>query len=308
MIRSVDDLSDSEVRWVLSRAREHRSGAAERLVPPPLVGLCFLEASLRTRVGFTAAAARLGGQAVGVAVQRASDIAQPESIRSTLRTLLGYTDVVVARPGVPLVVPTVPADVPTPLINGGDRGPRAEHPSQALIDLFAIETERGAIGGVTLGVVGDLRVRAVTSLLRLVARFRPRAVRLFTTEGLRPGLALPDSLDGVVSWGAFDDPGDIDVLYVAGVPHGVAGEDERATLRVTPALLSRLATDAVVTSPLPLVDEIDADCYEDPRWRAPKHSDDGLFVRMALLELALDASGGFVTARRRGTGPFLAGS
>lgn len=287
LIRSVDDLRDGEVRWVLDRASEHRSRTAIAVVPPPLVGLCFLEPSLRTRVGFAAAAARLGGSSAGVVVQRASDIAQAESVRSTLRTVLGYTDVVVARLGVPLAAPTVPTDVSTPLISGGDRGPRAEHPSQALIDLFAVETERGRPADVALGIVGDLRVRAVTSLLRLAVRHRPQSIRLFTSESLRLGLVVPPELNDVVSWGALDDPGEVDVLYVAGIPHGAADERDREALRVTPAVLGRLGSDAVVTSPLPVVDEIAVACMDDPRWRAPRHSDDGLYVRMALLELAL---------------------
>jgi aspartate carbamoyltransferase catalytic subunit len=217
VLRSVDDLTDTDVAQVLDRARSHRAGTASPVVAPPLVGLCFLEASLRTRVGFAAAAARLGGSAVGVSVQRASDISMPESVHDTLRTLLGYMDVVVARPGVELAPPHVPADTATPLISGGDRGPRAEHPSQALIDLLAICDERGSLAAASLAICGDPRMRSVASLLRLAVRF---PLRLVTRPSLTEGFRLPAGLETVEPAGSLQDVQDVDVLYVAGIPHG----------------------------------------------------------------------------------------
>lgn len=290
MIRSIDDLSDTEVRWVLDRAALHRSGTAGPLGPPPLVGLCFLETSLRTRVGFTAAAARLGGQAVGVVVQRASDISMPESVHDTLRILLGYCDVVVARPGVPLLAPNVPTGMRASLISGGDRGPGAEHPSQTLVDVFGIETDAGSLQNLVLGLVGDPRMRAVSSLLRLCVRWRPREIVLVTTERLLDGFMIPPELARVIRRGTLADAEQVDVLYVAGIPHGATDESDRTALRVTPTALARLRPDAVVTSPLPLIDEIHAACYGDSRVRAFEHSDDGVHVRMALIELALGAA------------------
>ena len=72
MIVGVDDLGTEEIRQILSRAAGLRAGAASQPTRPPLVGLLFLETSLRTRVGFAAAAARLGGQCVDVDEDRKS--------------------------------------------------------------------------------------------------------------------------------------------------------------------------------------------------------------------------------------------
>lgn len=295
VLRSIDDLTDEDVRSVLERAAAHErgdadSGPAQSIGRGLVVGLLFLEASLRTRVGFTAAAARLGGTAVGVVVQRTSEISMPESVHDTLRTLMGYTDVVVTRPGVPLVGDVIPTDSPTPILSGGDRGSAMEHPSQTLIDLYAAERELGGLAGVTVGICGDPRMRSVAGLLRLMRRpaFRPRAIRLITVPPLLEGFAVPTGLASITTIGGFDDARDVELLYVAGIPHGAATEPERTEMRLTPESLTLLPASAVVTSPLPVIDEISREAFADRRVRAFAHSDAGLFVRMALLEHVIE--------------------
>ena len=292
LLRSIDDLSDDDVRWIMSRSAAHQNGSAVPLLERrPVVGLLFLEASLRTRVGFAAAAARLGGTALGVSVQRSSEISMPESIHDTLRTLMGYTDVVVTRPGVALVGDVIPGDSSTPLINGGDRGVDAEHPSQSLIDLYAAESEFSSLAEITVGICGDLRMRSVTSLLRLMVRFRPRAIRLVTVPGLLEGFALPPDLRGITTFTTLAGAGNVDLLYVAGIPHGATTEPERSELRITGEVMEKLSSRAVVTSPLPVVDEITVQAFLDPRVCAFQHSDAGLYVRMAMLEHVLGLDG-----------------
>jgi aspartate carbamoyltransferase catalytic subunit len=44
-----------------------------------------------------------------------------------------------------------------PVINGGDgSGPTSEHPSQALIDMYTIQREKGTIDGLKVAIVGNL--------------------------------------------------------------------------------------------------------------------------------------------------------
>ncbi len=76
----------------------------------------------------------------------------------------------------------------------------------------------------------------------------------------------------------------MDVLYVAGIPHGALDEPGRARLRVDRKALAALRPDAVVLSPMPVIDEIATTARSDPRIRMFQQSDDALFVRMALIE------------------------
>jgi aspartate carbamoyltransferase catalytic subunit len=293
VIVGVDDLGTEEIRHILSRATGLRAGASSELARPPLVGLLFLETSLRTRVGFAAAAARLGGQSIDIAERRGNAAAPPEGWADTLRVVSGNVDLIVARPGRPLdaAAHLCPLLVSS-FLNGGDTGRRGEHPSQALIDLYAIEQARGPVSELTVAICGDLRMRAVRSLLRLFARFPPR--HLVAISDPRLTADAPDDADaGPGAKHAEDrapwDVDDVDVLYVAGIPHGALDEPGRARLRVDRKALAALPPDAVVLSPMPVIDEIATTARSDPRVRMFQQSDDALFVRMALIEALLPA-------------------
>src|SRR5664280_393026 len=143
---SIDDLDAAAIAELLEAARRH---VAERLVAPrrrtPFVtGLVFMTPSLRTRVGFTVATARLGGTAVDVADRRVDPaMTEPEAITDTIRVLTGMADVVVLRAPIGVDVEKATVFAVCPVINGGDD--RGNHPTQTLIDLLAME-ERGPIG------------------------------------------------------------------------------------------------------------------------------------------------------------------
>jgi aspartate carbamoyltransferase catalytic subunit len=286
VIVGVDDLGTEEVRHILSRATGLRAGASSALARPPLVGLLFLETSLRTRVGFAAAAARLGGQSIDIAERRGNAASPPEGWADTLRVVSGNVDLIVARPGRPLddAAQLCPLLVSS-FLNGGDTGGRGEHPSQALIDLYAIEQARGPVSELTVAICGDLRMRAVRSLLRLFARFPPRHLVAISDPRLTAaGAADADHVAKPAEDRAPWDVDDVDVLYVAGLPHGVLDEPGRARLRVDRKALAALRPDAVVLSPMPVIDEIATTARSDPRVRMFQQSDDALFVRMALIE------------------------
>ena len=255
------------------------------------MGLLFLETSLRTRVGFAAAAARLGGQSIDIAERRGNAVAMPEGWADTLRVVSGNVDLVVARPGRPLDASQLCPLLVSSFLNGGDAGRSGEHPSQALIDLYAIEQARGPVSDLTVAICGDLRMRAVRSLVRLFARFPPRRLvaisdpRLADADG--DGDRDSDNGDGTAEHRAPWDVDDVDVLYVAGIPHGALDEPGRARLRVDRQALAALPPDAVVLSPMPVIDEIATTARSDPRIRMFQQSDDALFVRMALIEALL---------------------
>jgi aspartate carbamoyltransferase catalytic subunit len=274
----IDDLGTGEIRDILGRASALRAGAAARLPRPPIVGLLFLETSLRTRVGFAAAAARLGGQFIDIAERRGNIVAVPEGWADTLRVVSGNVDLIVARPGRPLDVSRLSPPLASSLLNGGDAGRRAEHPSQALIDLYAIERTRGPVSQLTVAICGDLRMRAVRSLVRLFARFPPRRLVMISDP------RLDDAPDVTAEHRAPWDVGDVDVLYVAGIPHGALDEPGRARLRVDGKALAALPDNAVLLSPMPVIDEIATTARTDPRIRMFQQSDEALFVRMALIE------------------------
>lgn len=289
-IIGIADLTDEDIDQLLAKAGSYADGGQPRRASA-ILGLGFFETSLRTRTGFTAAAYRIGAQVVEVSERRASEISMPESLADTVRALSGYVDALVVRAGQPSAELAAAVRPDVSWFNAGDRGEQAEHPSQALLDLFAIERLVGPVDEQRIALCGDLRSRAARSLLALLARWRPEAVALVTDPSLTDGFQLPPALMPLASTREPDDLADISVLYAVGIPHGGATEAVRSRLRVDRTLLAGLPERAAVLSPLPIIDEIATPARRDPRMRYFEQSDLGLHVRSALLELLLGRVG-----------------
>ena len=207
----------------------------------------------------------------------------PESLEDTIRTISGMVDIMVVRVGLAIDRGLIASCTEAPLINGGDEGLRAEHPSQALIDLLAIE-DQGPVADLSIAICGDIRMRSVRSLLSILAHRPPRRLVLVTANDLGDTFTLPGPLQSIVESRTVHQLADIDVLYVTGMHHGTLPERQRSLLRVDAKSMRALPSRAIVLSPLPILDEITSDIRADPRIRMFSQSDDGVAVRMALLE------------------------
>lgn len=288
VIRSISDFAEREVDVIVERAEQLRAGSS----PPSasakrIVGLAFLEPSLRTRVGFASAAARLGWNWVEVQAPRSGSTTQPEPWTETLRVLSGMVDLLVARPGCPLDPVVTARWTITPVVNGGDTGDDAEHPTQALIDLFAIESFIGPVGELTVAVCGDLRMRAARSFLRLLARRPPRRLVVITDSTLEDAPIVPRELERLVERRALPDVADVDVLSATGIPDRATTADVRQRLQVDRASMDALPPHAAVLSPMPVLDEVETAALDHPRIRIYEQSDLAVYVRMAVLETLL---------------------
>lgn len=284
-ITTVADLDDGTIDRLLWRARAFAEGRS-RPSAGEVVGLAFFETSLRTRVGFAAAAARVGASVVEITERRSSERSMPESVEDTIRTVSGYCDALVVRSPHPSDDLARAARAGTAWLNAGDD---REHPSQALVDLFAIERLVAPIADARVALCGDLRMRAARSLIALLARRPPAELRLITDESLGGVPMMPPSLAGVAHPAGPLELAGIDVLYAVGIPHGAATEPVRTRLRIDRATLEALPETAILLSPLPLIDEVASAARRDPRVRWFKQSDLALFVRMALVEHLLTA-------------------
>ena len=285
-IHSVADWSEDEIDSLLRRAGELAHGVAPRRLADPLVGMCFFQTSLRTRVGFESAAHRLGIDVVEVVERRSSAESMPESIEDTIRVGSGYCDALVVRAPRPSRELHAASRSDIAWLNAGDT---VDHPTQALIDLFAMERLAGPVGELHVAVVGDLRMRSARSLLRLLEQRPPKRLSTVSapefTEGSsgRGGTHLTE-----VSGLPERQP---DVVYLAGIPHQATTEEVRTRLRLDRETLEALSPSAIVLSPLPLIDEVASNARNDPRVRWFEQSDLGLHVRTAVLEQLLERSG-----------------
>ncbi len=283
----IADLDYAAIRQILSAAT-----APELMAVSPFVsGLLFLSGSLRTRVGFAAATARLGGTPVTVDSARdAAEMTRAESFTDTLRTLAGMADLLVVRADQPLDRAMVRALSPVPVINGGDPG--GEHPTQALIDLFAMERLTGPVEELHVGICGDLTLRTARSLLSLLSLLPPQRLTLIAPATRRDHrVTLSATLASRTNEREEADFTGLDVLVLPGLPEGSGAGRLPAGKRARYALTARTAPtldpDAVVLSPMPVIDEISGGQRSDRRVRIFEHSDLGVQVRMAVIQRML---------------------
>jgi len=276
----IDDLTDDEIDWVI--AGPHPDCTA---VSGSVIGLIFLESSLRTHFGFAAAALRLGASPLSVTELRQGEgMPRPESLADTLRAVGGMADLVVVRPGQPLDREGIRSTSPVPVINGGD--PSGEHPTQALIDFFALEKFVGPIQEIRLGICGDLTMRASRSLLRLLNRRPPRSLRMIAPHSrANHGISFSEELEKCATLTELSDFSDLDALIITGITPLTDGD--RFSYTLTKQSAGSLPHHAVVLSPMPLIDDISSEMLRDPRVRVYDQSDLGVAVRMAVLQLLL---------------------
>jgi aspartate carbamoyltransferase len=215
-----------------------------------------------------------------------------------------YCDVLVLRHPVKGSADEAALAASIPVLNAGDG--TGEHPTQALLDLYTIRAELGgeAPAGKTVTLVGDLKNgRTVHSLALLISRGDFKGVRLcYVTP---PELRMPDYIKDHIkktTGGALEqkEEGDLatalksaDVVYVTRVQKERFEKEEdydkvKGAYVLTAALLTAHAkAKMAVLHPLPRVDEIATDCDDDPRAAYFRQMKNGMYVRMALLALAL---------------------
>ena len=120
-----------------------------------VVANLFYEPSTRTRLSFTLATRRVGGETIDFSPS-GSSTAKGESFIDTAQNIAAMgVDVVVVRhssAGAPhLLTRHLPG---VRVVNAGD-GAHA-HPSQGLLDMFTIRQRKGRLDGLTVALVGDI--------------------------------------------------------------------------------------------------------------------------------------------------------
>jgi aspartate carbamoyltransferase catalytic subunit len=277
------------------RAVVEREGGTSLLARRVLAAL-FYEPSTRTSASFIAAMERLGGSVIPITQGvQFSSVAKGESLPDTIRTLEQYADVIVLRhPEVGSAKEAADA-ARVPIINAGDG--TGEHPTQALLDLYTIQTELGPLAGLHVAMVGDLRFgRTVHSLVRLLTKYQI-GLTFVSPEILRLPLDLMNEVRDAglrvrETYNVADVIGDVDVLYVTRVQKERFAdlsqyEEVKAFYTITPEMMGRAKERMVVMHPLPRLTEIDTSVDTDPRAAYFRQAKNGMFVRMALLGAVL---------------------
>ncbi len=299
-ILSVSQFNRDNMTSIFRKSHEmreliERQGSSDMLRGKVLTCL-FYEPSTRTSASFIAAMERLGGSVIPITQGvQFSSVSKGETLADTIRTLEQYSDVIVLRhPDIGSA--KMAADYSAvPVINAGDGA--GEHPTQALLDLFTIQEELGAIDGLKIAMVGDLRYgRTVHSLTKLLTQYDV-SLRFVSPEILRLPLVIMNEVkDAGLNVRETHDVADVienaDVLYVTRVQKERFSdlsqyEEVKGHYEITTELMEQAKAKMVVMHPLPRVGEIHYNVNSDPRAAYFRQVKNGMYVRMALLAAVL---------------------
>jgi aspartate carbamoyltransferase catalytic subunit len=293
---TLENVSREDIRDILDLARAFAEGRVAGALENKTVCLAFFEASTRTAVSFELAARRSGAHVISLSEQ-GSAISKGESLIDTVVTLdrLGADVVVLRHPAAGAAV-LASRHTSAPVINAGDGC--GQHPTQALLDLYALSDALGGfaeLAGRRVAIVGDvLHSRVARSVMpgflqagMEVSLVAPRTLLPPDAEAI--GLPVLSSVDEALAWGA-------DVLYMLRL------QKERMTGARIPSVaeyasfysVSRrhLESGVLVMHPGPVNRgvEISGDVVLDASSLIPDQVAAGVCVRSAVLALSTGAA------------------
>jgi aspartate carbamoyltransferase catalytic subunit len=259
----------------------------------------FYEPSTRTRLSFETAMLKLGGSVISTEnAKEFSSAIKGESIEDTARVISGYADAIVIRHFEEGTAKKASLVSSIPVINAGDG--KGQHPTQALLDVYTIYRELGKLENLKIALVGDLASgRTARSLCYLLGKFKNNTIIFISPENLKMGDDIKEylarhnvafreehNLDKILP--------EVDVVYMTRI------QKERITLEdyekargkyvINEKNLSLLKESARILHPLPHVEEINLSSdieQNDKRVAYFRQSENGVFIRMALLKMLL---------------------
>ena len=289
---SINQLSSEEILHLLDRAALFEQNPNRKLLEGRVIATLFFEPSTRTRLSFETAVNRLGGRVIGFSDASTSSSSKGESLNDTISMVGNYADAIVMRhylEGAALYASELDR---TPIINAGDGA--NQHPSQTLLDLYAIRKTQGSLYDKTIALVGDLKYgRTVHSLIVGMAPFRPRFI--FVSP---PELSMPEECKDFCRQAGipFTETTDftpevirsVDILYMTRVQRErfVDLEEYERVKNVyvlTASMLEGCRENLRILHPLPRVNEIALDVDDTPQAYYVEQAQGGLYVRQSIL-------------------------
>jgi aspartate carbamoyltransferase catalytic subunit len=295
-IISVEDFSRQEIDYILniSRTMEPIAAKGSDMLKGKILATLFFEPSTRTRLSFEAAMLKLGGSTIGFAEAEIASVRKGENLADTIRTVENYADIIALRHPLEGAAKLAAEFSKVPVLNGGSGA--EEHPTQALMDLYTMQKEKGKIDGLKIALVGDLRYgRTVHSLAYALSRYNIE-LYLISPESLRMRhqviRAIQNKISIIADTNLEHIIPQIDVLYVTRIqkerfPDPAEYAKVKGIYRIGVETLKDAKKDMIILHPLPRVDEISAEVDSKPQARYFQQVWNGIVVRMALLALVL---------------------
>ena len=300
------DLSREQTLALLQLAAELKSGQRQIDLAGKVLGLIFTKASTRTRVSFSVAMARLGGQTLDLNPQ-VTQVGRGEPVADTARVLSRYVDALAIRTFGQDELADYAHWASIPVVNALTD---LEHPCQALADYLTLAEAFGGnphnLAGLTLAYVGD--GNNVAHSLMLTGALLGVNVRVGCPVGFEPSSEVLAQSQAIASQNGCHVELVHDPLAAARGAHALytdvwasMGQEEEQVVRerafsgwcLDEALVAEADSRAIVLHCLPAHrgEEISAGAMEGPSSRIFDQAENRLHAQQALLAALLGGLG-----------------
>lgn len=283
------DLTRDEVDFLIEEAEKMRDYRGDDLKGKICASL-FFEPSTRTRLSFESAIHRLGGSIITISDAQSTSLKKGESLQDTIRVIEKYADVLVMRHPTGGSAKIAADETNKPFINAGDGG--NDHPTQSLLEAYAIKREMGRLENLKIGFGFDPKhSRTIRGLAQLLSLYKGNEFTFVCPASLTPE---PDFLKHLeekkIPFNVRHDLSDypeFDLFYSNRLQEErFSDHNEFEQLRKEFTLTKKLVepNKAIVLNPLPRIDEIEPAVDHLPQAAYFRAVEGGVYMRMALLK------------------------
>ncbi|MDD3284600.1 MAG: aspartate carbamoyltransferase [Patescibacteria group bacterium] len=290
---SISDLSREEILHILNLAEQIEAGTLKPDLDRKICVIAFLEESTRTVGSFQRAVLEMNGQIISFLGKENNSINKGEDARDSIRTMAAYGDFIVMRvleEGLPRIASEI---INKTIINGGDGA--NQHPSQALLDVYAIQKTQGKLENLTIGFIGDLKNgRTVHSLVQAMSFFHPK-FKFISDPSLKIPASFTRELDEQgVEYEELTEIEDVlnelDICYMTRIQRNRFGDNEeeeynrvKGSYILKASMLENVKPNLKILHPLPRVDEIARDVDTTSYAYYWEQLDGGIPIRKAII-------------------------
>ncbi len=274
-----------------------KDGKIKKVLEDKVVACIFYEPSTRTRLSFETAALKLGAKVISAEnAMENSSAHKGETIEDTTKILCSYADAIVIRHPIAGTLEKAAKVSTKPLINAGDG--TNQHPSQGLLDVYTIKKEKKRLMNLNIGFGGDLlNSRTLKSLVPFLRMYESNKFYFISPKELElPREYIKELQKNKVQFEELRSLEEalphLDVLYMTRVQRErfkdiSEYEKVKDLFILKKEHLKILKPDAIIMHPLPKINEIEIEVDADPRAAYFRQAENGLYIRMALLQYVL---------------------
>lgn len=292
---SIRDFSKDEILHILDLAKEFEANREQNFLAGKIVACLFFEPSTRTRLSFEAAVNRLGARVIGFPDNRNTSQSKGETLEDTIKIVSNYADMIIMRHPQTGAADIAASVASVPVVNAGDG--INQHPSQTLLDLYAIKKTQGRLEDLNIDMVGDLKYgRAVHSLVDALMDFNPTFTFTSPDELLMPRKYIEMLDEKKINYKEVREIesglNECDILYMTRVqrerfPEISEYDKVKDSYRLTASMLGSVKPSMKVLHPLPRVNEIATDVDDTQYAYYFQQAGGGMYIRMAIISYLL---------------------